>query len=176
MTRVIRTRSRALGLALHLVALAFASGHSPATAQEASVVAQRNLVSPDYRDEVVAAINACNRLFEQNILSRDSAKLIDDYFVSDEWGPMVLGPNRPPVRGRAAILEDFSRMGAGLSLLKIESLEVQVGHDMASEIGRVHLTDRNGLTRVGRYTVLWIKTDKGWRAKMDFFSPDAWSD
>jgi len=137
---------------------------------------QRSLVTAEYRDEVVTAINARNRLFEQNIVVGDSGKLIDDYFVPDEWMPIVLGPNRPPVRGRTAILEDFSRIGAGLSSLKIDSLEVQVGQDMASEIGRVHLTDHNGVTRVGRYTVLWLKTDKGWRAKMDFFSPDAWSD
>jgi ketosteroid isomerase-like protein len=154
----------------------FAPLHSTASAQESAAMTQRSLVTAEYRDEVVAAINARNRLFEQNIVAGNSEKLIDDYFVPDEWMPIVLGPHRPPVRGRAAILEDFSRMGAGLSLLKIESLEVQVGNDLASEFGRVHLTDHNGVTRVGRYTVLWIKTDMGWRAKMDFFSPDAWSD
>ena len=137
---------------------------------------QRSLVSAEYRDSVVAEIQARNRLFEQNIASGNAEKLIDDYFVPDEWMPIVLGPHRPPVRGRAAIMDDFSRMGQGLSALKIDSLEVQVGQDMASEIGRVRLTDHQGVTRVGRYTVLWLKTDKGWRAKMDFFAPDAWPD
>lgn len=137
---------------------------------------QRTLVTEEYRDEVVAAIDARNRLFERNILGRDPAQLVDDYFVPDEWAPMVLGPGRPPVRGRAAILEDFSRMGAGLASIRIESIEVQVSQDMASEIGRVYLTDLEGATRAGRYTVLWLKTERGWLAKMDFFSPDAWSD
>ena len=171
MGSVTRTRAGWLSL-LHLIApLMFAAMPASAIAQETDAALQRSLVTAEYRDEVVAAINARNRLFEQNILAGDSQKLIDDYFVPDEWEPMVLGPNQPPVRGRAAILEDFSRMGAGLSLLRIESLEVQVGHDMASEIGRVHLTGNNGVTRVGRYTVLWLKTDNGWLAKMDFFRP-----
>jgi hypothetical protein len=176
MSSFIRRRFRLPRLVLASVVLVVAHSPSIAIAQEAAATSHRSLVTAEYREEAVAAINARNRLFEQNILLRNSKKLIDEYFVPDEWGPILLGPKAPPVRGRAAILEDFSKIGAGLSTLRIETLEIEVGHDMASEIGRVHLTDLNDVVRVGRYTVLWLKTEKGWRAKMDYFSSDAWPD
>jgi ketosteroid isomerase-like protein len=175
MDRLAAAKSRWGWYSLTLFAIMFPDIHA-AAGEGSTAMSHRILVTEEYRDEVRAAINARNRLFEQNIVSGDADKLIDDYFVPDEWMPIGLAPHRPPVRGRDAIKADFARMGEGLSGLKIESLEVEVSQDMASEIGRVYLTDKQGATRVGRYTVLWLKTDKGWLAKMDFFAPDAWTD
>lgn len=133
-------------------------------------------VSEQYRREVAAAIAERNRTFERNFAARDTAKMIDDYFVPDELGPIASGPGVPPARGRAAIIADFKRVEEGAPTIRIETIDVTATRDMASEIGRVYLTGSDQVGRVGRYTVLWLRTEKGWRAKMDFFSPDAWQD
>lgn len=133
-------------------------------------------VSEAYRALVVAAIAERNRQFEQNFAARETGKLIDDYFVPDRLKPVGMGPGKAPVRGKKEILADFLRVGEGPRSMKIRTIEVTVSRDMASEIGRVFLTGPDGTERIGRYTVLWLKTTQGWRAKMDFFASDAWSD
>jgi ketosteroid isomerase-like protein len=174
-SKLMQSQWRGFGLAF--VAL-FLGGGSPfnAAAHEATPSSQPPAVTDAYRREVTAAIDARNRLFERNFASGNVEKLIDDYFVPDELQPIALGPHRPPTRGRAAIKDDFVRMRGSATSIKIGTIEVEVRGDMASEIGRVSLIAEDGTTRVGRYTVLWLKTNKGWLAKMDFFAPDAWKD
>lgn len=87
-----------------------------------------------------------------------------------------MGPGRPPARGKKEILADFLRVGEGPRSMKIRTIEVTVSRDMACEIGRVFLSGPDGAERIGRFTVLWLKTTQGWRAKMAFFASDGWKD
>lgn len=131
--------------------------------------------SPD--DEVRRALDARNREFEARFAAHDAQGLVAAYFVGDPEQPMASPPGGvPPVRGRTALAAMFQDQFAAVRSIRLESLHVQIGGDVAFELGRAHLELSGGGNALGRYTVLWRKSDDGWRAKIDFFATDGWSD
>jgi len=123
------------------------------------------------------AVAARSAQFERNFAAGDIERLVDDYFVPDELGPMLAPPGgNPPITGRSALKQQFAFLRGLYTAIAIETLELEVGADLASQIGRVRLTTVDGGIEVGRYTVLWRLCDDGWRAKLDFFAADAWPD
>lgn len=134
-------------------------------------------VSTAARAEAVAAIEARARAFERQFAAGNIERLVDDYFADDRWQPLLSGPGGvPPSRGRAALVEQFRAIRRNSVSLSIDPLEIFVGRDLAQELGRVTITGSDGVARTGRYTVLWVSTEKGWKARVDFFAPDGWHD
>jgi ketosteroid isomerase-like protein len=136
-----------------------------------------NGVSENARARAVAAIEARARAFERQFAAGDIERLVDDYFADDPWQPLMSGPGGvPPFRGRVALMEQFRAIRTGSVALRIQPAEIFVGRDLAQELGRVTITGLDGVARTGRYTVLWVSTQKGWKARVDFFAPDGWPD
>lgn len=134
-------------------------------------------VSNATRAATVAAIEARSRAFERQFAAGDIERLVDEYFADDRWQPLLSGPGGlPPSRGRAALVEQFGAIRRNSVALSIDPLEIFVGRDLAQELGRVTITGSDGVARTGRYTVLWVSTEKGWKARVDFFAPDGWRD
>ena len=128
-------------------------------------------------DEVRRALAARNREFEARFAAHDAQGLVAAYFVGDAEQPMASPPGGvSPVRGRTALAQMFSAQFAAIRSIRLESLQVKAGGDIAFELGRAHLELNGGGSALGRYTVLWRKSDDGWRAKIDFFAADGWSD
>ena len=161
---------------LPMFAMFLSLAAAPSLAADRDEVRLVEPVSEAYHAEVVAAIAERNQQFERNFAARETEKLIDDYFVPDNLSPIGMGPGKAPARGKKEILADFLRVGQGPRSIKIRTIEVTVSRNMASEIGRVFLTGPDGAERIGRYTVLWLNTTQGWRAKLDFFASDAWAE
>lgn len=128
-------------------------------------------------EEARRALDARNREFEARFAAHDAQGLVAAYFVGDQEQPMASPPGGvPPVRGRAALAEMFQAQFAAIRSIRLESLQVEVGGDIAFELGRAHLELNGSGSALGRYTVLWRKSDDGWRAKTDFFATDGWAD
>lgn len=137
---------------------------------------QTRAVSSSARAATLAAIEARARTFERQFAAGDIERLVDDYFAEDRWQPLLSGPGGvPPFRGRTALVEQFRAIRKNSVALTIRPLEIFVGRDLAQELGRVTITGADGVARTGRYTVLWVSTEKGWKARVDFFAPDGWS-
>jgi ketosteroid isomerase-like protein len=127
--------------------------------------------------EVRRAIEARSRDFEKHYAAADAAALVQNYFVPDAMGPMACPPGgHAPVRGRGALTQMFGGMFAGMPKIRLEPIEVLASGELAYELGRAHLRSAAGDAVMGRYTVAWQKCADGWRARVDFFAADGWSD
>ncbi len=124
-----------------------------------------------------AAIASRSALFERNFATGEIERLVDDYFVPETGRPMLCPPGgQPPIVGRKELEHQFRALRDLYTAINIETLEVEVGADLSSQLGRVRLTRTDGEIETGRYVVLWRLCDDGWRAKLDFFAADAWGD
>ena len=125
---------------------------------------------------VRAAIEDRSRQFEAAYRRGDARALVQSYFVEDALGPMASPPGgQPPVRGRAALIEMFTGMFAGIPEVRLQIVELVPQGDGAFELGRAALTAADGTRIHGRYTVCWLRVNDGWRAKIDFFAADGWA-
>lgn len=123
------------------------------------------------------AIAERSRFFEAAYRSGDAQALVEGYFADDSHLPLASPPGgQPPVRGRAALIAMFAGMIPDMPGILLETVELIASDAVAMEIGRAHLTDRDGVVHVGRYAVGWVLTAQGWRAKADFFATDGWAD
>jgi len=126
---------------------------------------------------LLAAIDERSRLFERAYGAGDAAGLVAGYFAADEYRPRACPPGGvPPVEGHAALVSMFTGMFAGAPAIALETLDVTASDSVAFELGRARLTLADGSTATGRFTVCWIATPQGWRAKIDFFAQDGWED
>lgn len=122
------------------------------------------------------AIAALSRHFETAYRAGDARALVEGYFAPDDLSPAAFPPGTAPVRGRAALIALFDGMFAGAPDIRLEAIEVTAADGLAFEVGRAHLTGAGGEQNVGRYTVCYILSAEGWRAKTDFFTTDGWTD
>lgn len=133
------------------------------------------MLSPSARSAILAAIEKRSRTFERHFAAADARQLVEDYFVADDLKPLASPPGgTPPVVGRAALSAMFSAQFEGVRAIRLEALHVEAATTQAFELGRAHLALRAGGEATGRYTVLWVNTSDGWRAKIDFFATDGW--
>lgn len=123
-----------------------------------------------------AAIAERSRMFEDAYRAGDAARLVTSYFVGEADQPTAFPPGSAPIRGRDGLIAMFSGMIAGVPNIRLETLDVVASDTVAHEVGRAHLTTTEGASNTGRYTVCWINTADGWRAKYDFFAEDGWTD
>jgi tetratricopeptide (TPR) repeat protein len=92
-------------------------------------------------------------------------------------GSALLPPGRPPVFGRAAIIE-FWRGGlaSGGVTLDLDTEEVIVRDDMAFE-GGTYTFAFGGESEEGKYTSLWLRGEDGvWRIHRDMWSSNSTPD
>ena len=124
---------------------------------------------------VSRAIAVRSREFEARFAAGDAAGLVRGYFVPDELMPMASPPGgQPPVKGHAGLIEMFTGQVRDVKTIRLETLHVDTGGDIAYELGLAHLQLRAGPTVMGRYTVLWKRVAEEWRAQIDFFAADGW--
>ena len=134
-------------------------------------------VSTSERQLIVAEIDKRSRAFERHFSAHAADRLVGDYFVADELKPLASPPGgTAPVRGRAALSAMFSEQFSLFRAIRLETVEIEVSATQAFELGRAHLSLNTGGEALGRYTVLWVSTADGWRAKVDFFAADGWPD
>ena len=127
--------------------------------------------------DVKRSIAERSRFFEARFAASDAVGLVEGYFVPDAANPMASPPGgQQPVKGRAALIDMFAAQLRDASAIRLETLHVDAGGDIAFELGRAHLTLRGGQAVKGRYTVLWKRRDGEWRAHIDFFAADGWLD
>lgn len=78
------------------------------------------------------------------------------------------------MRGRSALKAMFGAMRTQVAAIRLETVDLILSPDQAFELGRAYLRLASGETSTERYTVCWLNTDEGWRAKVDFFATDGW--
>ena len=129
----------------------------------------------DVRAEAARAIAERSRAFERHFGEGDAKALVDDYFVRAPLTPQASPPGgQPPVRGHTALVALFEGQFNDAKAIRLETLQVEAGGDIAYELGRAHLSLRAGIDVTGRYAVLWKRVDDEWRALIDFFAADGW--
>lgn len=98
-----------------------------------------------------------------------------DLYTSDA---MVLRSNCPPVRGAAAVREFFfSALDAGLGEVELEPMRVEIGGDLAYEIGKCKalVPSATGKRREERGKYLWVcarQSNGEWKLTADCWSSD----
>ncbi len=126
---------------------------------------------------IAEAIAERNRVFESRFAASDARGLVESYFVEDAGGPMASPPGGMSlVRGRSALVALFTLQFKDARAIRLETIELNASDTIAHELGRAHSQLRSGDSAIGRYVVLWVRTSAGWRAKIDFFAGDGWSD
>jgi ketosteroid isomerase-like protein len=132
-------------------------------------------VAHDTNAVVEASIDKRERSLEACFAKHDATCLVNGYYVSDAQEPIASPPGgQPPVRGRAALIKMFEGMMQDAQAVKLEHVLIIVDGNLASELGLSHVTLKSGKTVTGRFSVLWLHENGGWRAKLDFFSDDGW--
>ena len=132
----------------------------------------------DHTRTIAADLAKLDRQFEERFAAGDARGLVEGYFAPDDLKPLASGPGgQPPVRGRAALIEMFQEQMKVFAGIQLETVDIVTSDTLAQVLGRARLKLRSGETAVGRYVVLFGKTDGlGWRARLDFFAADAWTD
>src|SRR4029453_7671692 len=71
--------------------------------------------------EARRAIEARSRTFEQCYAKHDAVCVVDGYYVSDDQAPVMSPPGgQAPIRGRAALIENFTKEFAGVQTIRLE--------------------------------------------------------
>lgn len=138
-----------------------------------SFVGAQGITAIAHAQDVREAIAQQSRAFEQCYVEKDAKCLVEAYYVRDDQHPVVFPPGGgSPVRGRAALEAYFEKEFEGVDRIRLETVDVFVEGDTAQETGRAHLALRTGDNAVGRYVVLWVRGDDGWRVKLDLVASD----
>lgn len=105
-------------------------------------------------------------------VSRGDAAAIASCYAEDG---QVLPPNSDFVTGRQAIQSVFqSFLDMGVKEMKLETLEVDGGDDIASEVGRYTLEDAGGhVLDQGKYIVIWKYEAGQWKLYRDIFNTNS---
>ena len=121
-----------------------------------------------------AAIRAADTDFAAAMNRLDMATVMT-YYADDA---VVLPPNAPAMRGKAAIQQFWTGMlsSAKMAVTLTPDTVMQSG-DMATEVGHYDLTinlpgGAAPMQDKGKYSVTWRRTDGKWRIVVDMFSSD----
>jgi ketosteroid isomerase-like protein len=108
------------------------------------------------------------REFESAFNAKD-AKKIAALYAEDA---VAMPPNRPLVKGRAAIAADIQRdWGAGVTNLKLMPFDSAIIGDRGYEAGTSTVTI-NGKPLSGKYVVIYKRVGQEWLIAYDSFSGD----
>jgi ketosteroid isomerase-like protein len=118
---------------------------------------------------VRAAIDATNRKFEAAFNAGDPARAAREVYTADA---RVLPPDMPMVRGREALGPFWVGVATqvGVKHVQLATVELQVHHDVAHEIGTATLTLENGQQLAAKFCVFWKQEDGEWRWDVDIWN------
>jgi len=136
-------------------------------------VANEQMVSKQHQ-AAANDIAVKHRAFENAFREKNAMKLVESYFVEDALKPMSSPPGVPPIVGRGKIAVLFAEQFVVADAIHLETIDLTVAESQAYELGRAHLTLKDGSKVFGRYAVLWVKAGGEWRVRIDFFGPDGW--
>jgi uncharacterized protein (TIGR02246 family) len=138
--------------------------HSPAPAPTAPAAPNP--------EQARAAIQQSNARFEQAFAQGDAATVASLYTPD----AVVLAPHSKPLEGAAAIQSLWEgAMKAGAKSVRLQTVDVQTGGELAVETGRYTMVSQPAagaqLTDEGNYLVVWKRGQDGsWRMSRDTFS------
>jgi uncharacterized protein (TIGR02246 family) len=114
-------------------------------------------------------IAAVNHQFEDAARKGDLDRLASLYTTD----AMALPPDGPIVRGRDSIKQMWGSIAQqlGLKEVRLETVDLEVAGDMASEVGEAHLALASG-SAVVKF-VVWKKVDGQWRLHRDIWNSRA---
>jgi ketosteroid isomerase-like protein len=161
----------------------FPGGQEPASApprasQESARETDRLRVAAAAKGEPMSRSEAAvRRLTQEWVLACNTRQLEElvELYASDA---ILMRPNHPPIRGAAAVREFFfGALEAGLGELEVEPLRVDVGSDLAHEVGRYSalVPGTVGKRREERGKYLWVfakQSGGDWKIVSDCWSSD----
>jgi ketosteroid isomerase-like protein len=119
------------------------------------------------------AVRANNDEFERNVRQQDASRLVQAFYAEDA---VLMPPDQPAISGQSRIAEFWGGMfQAGVRAAKLETTQLDVSGDLASEIGTYTLKMQAPGTETteakGKYVVVLRKQKDGaWKAVTDMFS------
>ena len=122
----------------------------------------------------VAGVAATSAEFEAAFNQGDAAGLAKLYTADT----ILMAPNYGRIRGRRAVAGLWQRFfDAGVSDLKLRTLELEAKETQASEVGLFSLTAPDGkggrVTGNGKYIILWRREGDGtWRLNRHIWNND----
>lgn len=120
-------------------------------------------------DEVRQAVDAGNRAFIAAFLRGDARAVAALYTENAE----VVAPGAPVARGRASIAAAWQKaIDAGVKDLSLETADVESAGDLACETGKVRTVARDGTVTLGRYVVVWKRTNGRWLLHRDIWNAE----
>lgn len=129
------------------------------------------------RGEMSRAEAAVRRVTQEWVLACN-IKHLDDLLELYIQDPIVVRSNHPPIRGAAALREFFfTALDAGLGEVEMEPMRVDIGRDLAYEVGRFTalVPSATGKRREERGKYLWVcqrQSNGEWRLAADCWSSD----
>ncbi len=124
---------------------------------------------------VAEAIHRLDAAFPKAVSANDSQGLVSAFYAPDA---VLMPPNQPAVVGREGIRAALQgMMDAGVTSLKLETIEVGSAGDLAWERGKYTLSisppGGTPIQDVGKSLVVFRRQPNGsWRAIVDMYSSD----
>ncbi len=118
--------------------------------------------------ERMEIIRIANETFV-NLFAAAQFKELSELYTQDG---MVLPPNMDMIKGRDAIVGLWQALfDMGIRSVKLETVEVEDGEQLAVEVGRFDLysADRQLLDH-GKYVVIWKHEEGKWKLHRDIFN------
>lgn len=143
----------------------------PATKAPKKVLKQTARKGPS----VAEAIHTLDAAFTKAVAARDSQVLVSGFYAPDA---VLMSPNQPAIVGRENIRVALQgMMDAGVTSLKLETIEIGSAGDLAWERARytLSMTPPGGapIQDVGKSLVVFRRQPNGtWRAIVDMYSSD----
>ncbi len=121
------------------------------------------------------AIHKLDAAFTKAVAARDSQGLVSGFYAPDA---VLMSPNQPAIVGRENIRVALQgMMDAGVTSLKLETIEIGSAGDLAWERGKYTLSmtppGSAPIQDVGKSLVVFRRQPNGtWRAIVDMYSSD----
>lgn len=114
-----------------------------------------------------AEIAAVNRQFEDAARAGDLERIASLYSAD----AMAFPPDGPIVKGHDNIKQMWGTIAQqiGLTDVKLDTLDLEITGDTASEVGEATLTTAGG-TAVVKYVVVWKRVDGRWQIHRDIWN------
>jgi ketosteroid isomerase-like protein len=120
-------------------------------------------------NDVLAAMQRTNELFEAQVVGRQNVDDLDRVYTSNA---RVLPPGSPMLEGREQA-KTFWRgaiTALGLKSAKLTSIHAKAVGDCVIEIGRADLLVGSGNTATVKYVVQWKQEDGNWKWDVDIWN------
>jgi uncharacterized protein (TIGR02246 family) len=117
---------------------------------------------PTVRD----AVDAGNYFFQKAFAERDARAIADLYTEEGR----VIAPGAEPAAGRAAIAAFWTGAMQETTGVRLETLSVESGGDLAIEEGLAHLTANDESVSAARYVVVWKRVGRRWYLHRDIWN------